>query len=378
VRASFPVGRIFGVPVRVNWSVLIIFALIAYLLAGIRFPAAVPFQPTWAYIVAGVGAALVFFGGLLAHEVSHAVVAKRNGIGVSAITLWLFGGVAALQGEAKSPGAELRIAGVGPLVSFLIAVCFAAVYVGLRFTAHFGLIVPVFFWLALINAALVVFNIVPAAPLDGGRLLRSVLWKIRGDRNWAARVSSRVGQVFGILLIAFGLWELFRPGFGFGGLWLAIVGWFLFSAASLEHRQAAAPEGGLVPGLARAIRVRQVMSQNPTVAPAELTVNLFIDNYLMSQPFSAFPLIDDAGRPGGLVTANRVKSVPPEERADTRLADIACPPEEVPTADPEAPLSALLPRMDGCADGRALVWHGGYLVGIVTPSDIRRAMRPPA
>jgi CBS domain-containing protein len=112
------------------------------------------------------------------------------------------------------------------------------------------------------------------------------------------------------------------------------------------------------------------------VAPAELSVDLFIDNYLMGHPYSAFPLIDAQGHPGGLVTANRVKSVPPEERASTRLADIACPPEEVPSVAPEVPLSALLGRMDGCADGRALVWHGGYLVGIVTPTDIRRAVQP--
>jgi Zn-dependent protease len=362
--------------VRVNWSVLIIFGLIVYLLAAVRFPTFVPSRPTWAYVIAAVGAALVFFAGLLAHEISHAVIAKRNGIAVSGITLWVFGGIAQLEGEAKTPGAELRIAGVGPLVSFLLTVCFAGVYAGLRVTGSSGLLLHGFFWLALFNAAIVVFNVVPAAPLDGGRLLRSLLWRIRGDRNWAARVSSRVGQIFGAVIIGLGLWELFRPGEGFGGIWLAVVGWFLLGAASAEHRQASSAATGVPAGMPRGLRVGQVMSRNPTVAPAELPVDLFVENYLTGQPYSAYPLIDGQGRPGGIVTANRVQAVPTGERASTRLADIACPPEGVPSVTPEAPLSSLLGRMDGCADGRALVWHGGYLVGTVTPSDIRRTVAP--
>lgn len=370
MRASFTIGRIAGVPVGVNWSVLIIFGLIAYGLSANRFPAVAPGQPAWAYAAAGVGSALVFFGGLLAHEVSHAIVARRNGIEVSGITLWLFGGVAQLESEARGPGAELRIAGVGPLVSFILAAIFAGIAAALGLTGQLGLPLRVFSWLALINVALAVFNIIPAAPLDGGRLLRAVLWRIRGDREWAARVSSRIGQGFGLVLVAVGLWLLFRPGFGIGGIWLAVVGWFLFGAASAEHRRAQAPEHA---EYGSGLRVGQVMTANPTVAPAELSVAQFIDSYLFTHRFATFPLIDQQGTPAGLVTMNRIKSVPEHQRDATRLVDIACPPAGVPTASPDEPLRALLSRMDGCADGRALVWQSGYLVGVVSPSDVRRA-----
>ena len=371
MRASFTIGRIAGIPVGVNWSVLIIFGLIAYGLAANRFPAVAPGQPGWAYGAAGVGAALAFFGGLLAHEISHALVARRNGIEVSGITLWLFGGVAQLESEARGPGAELRIAGVGPLVSFVLAAIFAGIAAALAATGQLGLPLRVFIWLALINAALVVFNIVPAAPLDGGRLLRAALWRLRGDRDWAARVSSRVGQGFGLVVIAVGFWLLFRPGFAFGGIWLAVVGWFLFGAASAEHRRAQTPEhaGHAGPGLL----VGQVMTANPTVAPAGLSVAQFNDSYLFTHRFATFPLIDQQGTPAGLVTMNRIKSVPEEQRGTTRLVDIACPPADVPTASPDEPLQALLSRMNGCSDGRALVWENGFLVGLVSPSDVHRA-----
>lgn len=376
MRATFTIGRIAGIPVGVNWSVLIIFGLIAYGLSANRFPAVAPGQPGWAYGAAGVGAALAFFGGLLAHEISHALVARRNGIEVSGITLWLFGGVAQLESEARGPGAELRIAGIGPLVSFVLAAIFAGIAAALAVTGELGLPLQVFSWLALINAALVVFNIVPAAPLDGGRLLRAALWRLRGDRDWAARVSSRVGQGFGLVLIAVGFWLLLRPGFGFGGIWLAVVGWFLFGAASAEHRGAQVPDHGGRPGRgsARGVRVRQVMTTDPTVAPAGLSVAQFIDSYLFTHRFATFPLIDQQGGPAGLVTMNRIRSVPEQRRSTTRLSDIACPPEEVPSASPDEPLRALMSRMDGCSDGHALVWQSGFLVGVVSPSDIDRAV----
>lgn len=235
--ANFRLGRVAGVMISLNWSVLIIFVLIASGLAGGRFPASYPGYPRWAYVAGGIGAAVVFFLGLLAHEISHAVVARRNGIPVEGITLWLFGGVARLQGEAPNPGAELRIAGVGPLVSLLIGLLFGGAAMLLGLVDNTGLLFGTFVWLGGINIALAVFNVLPAAPLDGGRLLRAALWKWRGDRVWAAITSARAGRVLGAVLIVFGLWRFLGMG-EFPALWLALIGWFLFGAAAMEERQA--------------------------------------------------------------------------------------------------------------------------------------------
>ncbi|MEH1011794.1 site-2 protease family protein [Micromonospora sp. CPCC 206060] len=367
MRASFRLGRIAGVPVGVNWSVLVIFALIAWGLSARQFPEAYPGEPGWAYLLAGLSAAVVFFAGLLAHEVSHAVVAKRNGLGVSGITLWLFGGVAELRGDAPNPGAELRIAGVGPLVSLLIGIFFGAIATALAVVGQDGLLVGAFAWLGGINLLLAVFNVLPAAPLDGGRLLRAAVWKWTGDRNRAAVVAARAGWGLGALLIAFGLWQ-FLAGAAVGGLWLALIGWFLIGAAAMEERQART--GAAL----RGVRVADVMTPQPQTVSAGVSVADFVDHYLFAYRHSALPLTED-DRPVGLVTLDRVRGIPANRRAGTTLGEVSCRADELVLARPEEPLTDLLPRLSECADGRALVVTDGRLVGIVSPSDISRAVQ---
>jgi Zn-dependent protease/CBS domain-containing protein len=367
MRASFRLGRVAGVPVGVNWSVLVIFALIAWGLTARQFPAAYPDEPGWAYLLAGLSAAVVFFLGLLAHEVSHAVVARRNGIGVRGITLWLFGGVAELTGEARDPGAELRIAGVGPLVSLLIGMFFGGVALVLAMAGQEGLPLGAFSWLAGINLLLAFFNVLPAAPLDGGRLLRAAVWRWTGDRTRAAVVAARAGRVLGVLLIGAGLAQ-FLLGAAVGGLWLALIGWFLIGAAGAEERQAR------VDTALRGVRVADVMTAQPQTVAAELTVADFVAHYLFAYRHTALPLtVQD--RPVGLVTLDRVRQVPADRRAGTTLGEVSCRPDELVLADPDEELTELLPRLSGCADGRALVVVEGRLVGIVSPSDISRAVQ---
>lgn len=360
---SVRLGRIAGVDVGVNWTVFVIFLLITFGLAAGRFPQEHPGLEPTTYVVAGVVAGLVFLASILAHEVSHAVVAQRNGVDVDGIVLWLFGGVARLRGEPGDPGAEIRVAGVGPLVSVGLGAAFGAVALLLGGLGAPGITVGVFAWLAVINVVLAVFNLVPAAPLDGGRILRGVLWKRRGDRLGASVTAARAGRAFGWFLVVLGLID-FVAGAGGGGLWLVLVGWFLTNAAGAEehHAQVRHALGD--------VRVDQVMTAQPVVVPSDLPVSRLIDDHVFSSRYSSFPLVDRTGRPAGLITLNRVKQVPADRRGTTTVADIACPLDAVAVARPDESLADLLPRLAGCSDGRALVLDGERLVGIVSPTDV--------
>ena len=368
MRASISLGRIAGIRVGINASVFLIVAILVAGLATGQLPAAFPGRGVAAYVIAAIIAAVLFLASLLAHELAHSLVARRNGIEVESIVLWLLGGVAQLRGEPKTPGADFRIAIVGPLTSFALAIVFGLAAGGLALGGVTGLPFGVLAYLAATNAMLAVFNLIPAAPLDGGRVLRAALWRSRGNRQTAAVSAARAGRFVGFAMIALGVLQVVT-GNGLGGVWLALIGWFVVSAATAEEQQAKL--GGQLAGLT----VGQVMTAAPSVVDGNLTVNDFVAQVALTHRFSTYPLVDPYGRLTGLVTLNRVRAVPPELRATTRLQEIACAPAEVPVAHPEEPLVELLERMQGCADGRAVVVDSaGRVVGIVSPSDVARAL----
>src|SRR3954471_8530676 len=237
MRASISLGRIAGIRVGINASVFLIVAILVAGLATGRLPAAFPGRSIVAYVIAAIIAAVLFLASLLAHELAHSLVARRNGIEVESIVLWLLGGVAQLRGEAKTPGADFRIAIVGPLTSFALAAIFGLAAAGVASLGTAGLPFGVLAYLAATNGMLAIFNLIPAAPLDGGRVLRAALWRWRGDREAAAVTAARAGRVVGFLLVGLGLLQTFVTG-TFSGIWLALVGWFLISAATAEEQQA--------------------------------------------------------------------------------------------------------------------------------------------
>lgn len=358
-------GTIAGVRVGVNWSVLVIVGLLVVGLAAGQFPLRYPGASTLAYGVAGTIGALVFVLSLLAHELAHAVVARRHGVEVEGITLWLLGGVARLQGEAGDPRAELQIAGIGPLVSLLLGAAFGAASWLLQGFGLEGLTVGVVQWLALINIVLAVFNLAPAAPLDGGRILRAVLWARHGDPVRAGIAASRAGRGFGTVIILGGLLLVLLGALG--GLWFALIGWFITSAAGAEEQHHRAR--GWLDGLS----VAEVMTPDPATVDHRHTVTELLEDHVLRTRHSAFPVTDDQGRPMGLVTLDRIRQLPADQRDVRRVADIARPIEEVPTAGPGDPVTGLLAAM-AAGDGRVLVLDDGWVVGIVTPTDVTRAM----
>lgn len=366
MRATLSLGRWFGIPVGANAGVLVILALVGLGLGAWQLPLLYPGRAPAAYAAAGAAGGLLLVLSILIHELAHAVLAKANGIQVERIVLWLLGGVAQLRGEARSPGVDLSVAVVGPLTSLALAVVFGVGAGGWNAVVGDGLVSATLGYLAVINVLLAVFNLVPAAPLDGGRVLRAALWWGLGDRVRAAVVAARSGRFFGLTLIVLGGAGALLWGW-LGGLWLALIGFFLVHAAMAEE------QGVLVSHRLRGVLVRDVMSAPAATALPTVNVARFIEEVLLRERYSAYPLVDPDGRLTGLVTLNRVRQVPVDRRAHTTLRDVACPADEVPTARPDEPLVDLLPRLDGSGDGRAVVVDEyGRVAGIVSPRDVAR------
>jgi Zn-dependent protease/CBS domain-containing protein len=351
---TFRLGRIVGVRIGVNWTVLVVFTLLAYGLAAERLPQSYKGLHPVVYVLGGLLTAAAFLVSLLAHELAHAIVARRNGLTVDGITLWLLGGVARFEGEPESPGAELRIAGSGPLVSLLLGVVLGGVSAVLLVADLNGLVAGCLAWLAAINVVLALFNVIPAAPLDGGRLVHALLWRLSGDRTKATLRAAQAGRGFGWIAMVAGfyisLWT-------FSGLWLILIGWFLIVAAGLEAGQART--------LARldGVTVGRIMTPDPFTVPASMTAAEFLREILPRHRHTAYPLVEE-GVVRGIVTAERIR----EQQAGAAVAAVV---EDAERTSAQAPLTELLPRL---ARARLLVFDGERLVGIVTPRDLARTL----
>src|ERR1700716_912325 len=363
---NLSLGRIAGIHVGLNWSLLVVAALIAWSLATGIVPAQAPGQTTGVYWVAGVISAFVFLASLLAHELAHSVVATRRGVRVDGITLWLFGGVSRFGSETNSPGSQALIIFVGPLTSLVLGGIFYLLAIAAGGGAPTGLLPVTLSWLGYINIVLGVFNLVPAFPLDGGRLLQSLIWLRTGDRLRATRIAARIGMGFAFLLIAYGLATFLVAGSLIGGIWSVFLGWFLLSAARSEEA------GALIRQALIGIRVADVMTPNPVQAPDNITVDDALHGYILASRHSTFPTHDADGRLSGLLTLAALKNVAPADRATTLVSQVVCPLDKVSMARPDDLATKLLFAPDTCSEGRTLVVDNGRLVGIISPRDISR------
>ncbi len=365
-RGGIRLGRILGIPVAIDWTLLVIAGLLTVSLAGDRYPMEFPGEPVGSYWVVGIVTAAVFFASVLAHELAHSVVARRHGIRVDGITLWMLGGMARLDGEARSPRAEFVIAAVGPGTSLVLAGVFGLGATAISALGGPGLLGSALGWLALINAILAVFNLMPAAPLDGGRILASVLWSIHGNRDRATATAAQVGVGFGWVLVALGAvsWIV---GLGFGGLWTALIGWFVISAARAEREFA---RSRLAFGDAR---VGDVMTPNPQKARGWLTVDEFLrdDAPRLHDRVVAVERYD--GGIAGLANVEQLKSIPPSEAVTRRVLDYTVQRPLIRTAQRDDRLADVAVRPARGPTESILVFDGDRLVGIVTPTDLERA-----
>ena len=363
---GFRVGTVFGIELRIDWSVAVIFWLLVWGLATISFPALAGGYTGAEYWIVGFFTTVVFLASLLAHELSHSIVANRRDIKVRDITLWLFGGVSSLEGEARTPRSDFEIAIAGPATSIVLGFVFGAFAILLYAIGTAHLAIAAFGWLGVINLVLAFFNLMPAAPLDGGRVLRAWLWHRTGDHDAAALSAARAGHVFGWVLVGLGLLE-FMAGATVGGIWFMLLGWFLLSASRSEEMHT------VVVHALHDVRVRDVMTPSPVTAPADTSIAELLDHFVLVHHCSAFPLVDRDGRVVALVTLRHCRSVPVAKRASTVARDVATPIADVPIAAPDELLVPVLQRAAE-SDGRILVMSEDHLAGIITPTDITRAL----
>ena len=360
---SISLGRMLGVPVGLNWSVLVIAALLVWSLSAGAFPEAAPDLSGGAHVAMAVVAAVVFLASILLHELGHAVQARREGMAIEGITLWLFGGVARFRGMFPSAGAELRIAVAGPLVTLALAVVFLAVAVvpGLP-----DAVTVVAAWLGVINGAILVFNLLPAFPLDGGRILRSILWSRSGDFARATERAAAAGRAMAYGLIGLGVLMFITLG-AFGGVWLSFIGWFLLQAATAESRATLARDA------LGALRVRDVMTREPAVASPDLSLGGFMDGLVWRTRFTTYPVVED-GRPVGLLPFRRVADVPRADWDRRHVRECMVPLAELTTVAEDALVADAAIELQGDGIGRALVVEDGRLVGLLSVTDVARAL----
>jgi Zn-dependent protease/CBS domain-containing protein len=369
-------GRIAGIEIAIDYSWLVVFTLVLWSLAAGYFPSRHPGYGWGSYLAVGLVATLLFFGSVLVHELAHALVGNRLGEDVRRITLFIFGGMAHLSREPRSPGAEIAIAAVGPLTSFALAALFWAVGRLLETQAAPPLWTAILQYLAFVNAALAVFNLLPGFPLDGGRLLRAFFWHRSGDlRAATARAAAWGGHVAtGLMMV--GALQIFG-GALVGGLWSIFIAMFLRSAAH------AGVQAVMVEQVLGRTAVASIMVENPVTVPPDLPVAEAVERYFLRYGFGGFPVVRD-GRVEGLLSLRDVRACPAEERARRTVREIMRPAGDDIAIAPTASVADAIRRMAAAGSGRLLVLEGDRLRALITREGVTRfvqtkaALEPPA
>jgi Zn-dependent protease/CBS domain-containing protein len=357
-----PLFKLAGFQIALDWSWLILAVLITWTLASGVFPFYYPGLTPAAYWSMGVIAALGLFGSIILHELGHATVARRYGLPIRRITLFIFGGVAEMEAEPQRPAAEFWVAIAGPIVSFLVGLVFWLLLQGTAGAGAGVSVAGVLGYLATINIILAVFNLVPAFPLDGGRILRAALWYWKGSLRWATRVSSTIGGAFGILLIVLGVYRVLIGDF-VGGMWWFLIGLFVRFAAQMSYQQV------LVRETLRGIPVRRIMTATPVTVSSGITIAQLIDDYVYRHHHNMFPVVDN-GRLVGCVSMNDIKRLPRDRWSSTTVAEIMKSCSEATAISPDMDAMEVLSLMTRTRNSRLLVTEGDRLVGVVTLTDL--------
>jgi Zn-dependent protease/CBS domain-containing protein len=355
---NIPLGKIFGIEIGLDYSWFVIFALLTWMLAGSYYPNEFKNWSPLLYWVTGAVTAIMLFVSVLLHELGHSAIALRYKIPVRSITLFLFGGVAQIGAEPPSAVAELLIAIGGPLVSLALAIFFYTVQ-----SAVSGVepLLGLTKYLAYINIALVLFNLIPGYPLDGGRALRAIVWAITGSMSRSTVIAANVGRFCALLLIFAGTFQMFSGNLG-GGLWIALIGWFLDNAASVQIQQVT------LRGLLTGHRVTQAMSTRCAIVPEDLTVQQLVDDQILGSGQRCF-LVNRGDKTIGLITLHRVKEVPRHKWTTTSAVEVMIPFEQLKCVDPDTELWSALENMDRNGVNQMPVVRSQQVVGMLSRED---------
>lgn len=363
-RHTIPLGRIFGIPIGLDYSWFLIFALLTWTLAVSYFPAQFKGWPAAQYWAVGAVTAIMLFVSVLLHELGHSVVAMAYKIPVRRITLFIFGGVAQIAAEPPSAAAEFWIAIAGPIVSFALAGLFAALQPAVAGIAPALALAQ---YLALINGTLGLFNLIPGFPLDGGRVLRAIIWGIGHNMQRATLVAATIGRGIAYLFIFAGVWQMFTGNFG-NGLWIAFIGWFLENAAVGQVQQQMLHER------LAGHTVSQAMNRSYTAIPPDVTIQQLVDHHILDRGLRSF-VVEQQGVVTGLLTLHHLKKIPRSDWPTTTVAQAMIPATQMKTTQPEAELWAALEAMDRNGVNQLPVMTNNHVVGMLSREDVVSFLR---
>ncbi|SHI95330.1 site-2 protease family protein [Parasporobacterium paucivorans] len=360
---TFAIGKIKGIRIEVNYSWFIIFILIMYSLAAGYLPQLYPDMQVPVRWILGAAVGILFFISILLHELSHSLVSVRLGIPVKSISLYIFGGAAQIEKEPDKPGTEIKIAIAGPAMSILLSLVFWAVSAILPNSGIAGIISIPLQYMSATNLYLALFNLIPAFPLDGGRILRALIWRFGGGLQKATKIASDIGKGFGYLLIFVGVFLAFN-GYIFNGIWLAFISWLLMQMSLSEYKSM------LISNVFDKIQVGQFMTEKVVTVDYALTVQELIDHYILKYKFAIFPVMRE-GEMIGIVRTETVKNLDREHRGTKTVGNIRTALTEKMLVVPEDSVSAAVSKISQNGIGRVIVVDkNGTLHGIISNTDI--------
>lgn len=361
---SFRIGSIAGIEIYANFSWLIALVLLTVSIASGWFPRLYPGYPYTTYLLLGLIAALLLFVSVLVHELAHSLVARARGMSVKSIVLFIFGGVSNIEQEPQSPGSEFQMAFVGPLTSLIIGVVSYGLLllIGNRPSP----IAAILLYLAWANILLGIFNLIPGFPLDGGRVLRSIIWKVTGSSERATNITTIVGQMIAYLFILLGIW-LFFGGDTLDGIWIGFIGWFLLNAAQSARAQAT------IDTVFRGVTVEQVMNPHPVTVPANISLQKLVDEYFLPQGLRS-ALVMQGDQLAGLITLSDIRHVPREEWTQKPVGHVMVPLEKLHVIAPQQSLKEVLPLMISEDVNQLPVVQDGRLLGVVSRDAVIRSL----
>ncbi len=358
-RHNISLGKILGIKIGLDYSWFLVFGLLTWMLARNYYPTEFKEWSSATYWSMGAVTAIMLFVSVLLHELGHSVVALRFKIPVRSITLFLFGGVAQTGAESHSPMAEFLIAITGPLVSLGLAILFIAVQ---PLFAGIEPLIGLAKYLAYINLALVLFNLIPGYPLDGGRVFRAIVWSATGSMRRATIIAANVGRFFAFLLIFIGIWQMFTGNFS-NGVWIAFIGWFLDNAATSQVQQT------MFQGLLAGHKVSQAMSTHCAAVSADLTLQELVDEHILTSGQRSF-LVKRGEDTVGLMTPHRLKEVPRSDWVRTSAAQVMLPFDKLKRVGPDTELSAALLEMDRDGVNQLPVTKDQHVIGMLSREDV--------